>query len=143
VSFSPSISFAQGRCPAGRCSTSETGEAAIGHFVTSALVNHAVGEKGARRSTTAEAPAPARWGPVTVRIASFGFNAEKVTVAAGTTVTWINFDKSPHQVSVKGKPLQTGIILKGQGGSITFTEPGTYEYWCKPHPSMKGTIEVK
>jgi amicyanin len=103
-------------------------------------MDHAPGEKGARRGTAADAPAP---GPGTVRISSFLFGPEKLTVARGSTVTWTNTDRSPHQVSVKGKTLRTGIILKDQSASLTFTEPGTYEYWCKPHPSMKGTIEVK
>jgi plastocyanin len=63
----------------------------------------------------------------TVHIARFLFTPEKLAVAPGTTVTWTNLDNSPHQVSVKGKALRSGIILKGRSGSLTFTEPGTYE----------------
>jgi plastocyanin len=114
-----------------------------GHFRTAALVDRVMIGEGAGPSTNAEASALARSDPITVRIASFQFAPEKVTVAAGTTVTWTNFDKSPHQVSVKGKALRSGIILKGQSGSLTFNDPGTYEYMCGPHSSMKGTIEVK
>jgi plastocyanin len=142
--LSASISFAEARCPPGsnRCSTPYEASVA-GHFRTAALLDHEMIEEGAGPSTTADAPALARSDPVTVRIASFQFAPEKVTVAAGTTVTWTNFDKSPHQVSVKGKALRSGIILKGHSGSLTFTEPGTYEYLCGPHSGMKGTIEVK
>jgi plastocyanin len=114
-----------------------------GRFVTGALVHHAILEKGALRSPIAGTPTLARADLVTVRIESFRFDAEKLSVPAGTTVTWTNFDNSPHQVSVAGMPLRTGILLKGQSGSITFTEPGTYEYRCKPHSSMKGTIGVR
>jgi plastocyanin len=97
----------------------------------------------ALKGTAPDAPTAARSGPDTVSVASFLFGPEKLTVALGTTVTWTNTDASPHQVSVKGKPLRTPIILKGQSKSLTFTEPGTYEYTCGLHPSMKGTIEVK
>jgi plastocyanin len=97
----------------------------------------------ALRGTAPDAPAAARSGPGTVSIASFLFGPEKLTVAPGTTVTWTNTDRSPHQVSVKDRPLRSAIILRGQSESLTFSEPGTYEYTCGLHPSMKGTIEVK
>ena len=93
--------------------------------------------------TTADRSAQAGWGHEPVRIASFRFEPEKLTIAAGTTVTWINFDKSPHQVSVKGKALRTGIMFEGKSASLIFAEPGIYEYTCGPHSSMKGTVEVK
>jgi plastocyanin len=97
----------------------------------------------ALKGTAPDAPAAARSGPGTVSIASFLFGPEKLTVAPGTTVTWTNTDRSPHQVSVKDRPLRSGVILRGQSESLTFNEPGTYEYTCGLHPSMKGTIEVK
>jgi plastocyanin len=97
----------------------------------------------ALRGTAPDAPAAARLGPDTVSIASFLFGPEKLTVPRGTTVTWTNTDRSPHQVSVKDRPLRSGIILRGQSESLTFNEPGTHEYTCGLHPSMKGTIEVK
>ena len=96
----------------------------------------------ALRGTAPDAPA-ARSGPDTVSIASFLFGPEKLSVPRGTTVTWTNTDRSPHQVSVKDKQLRSGIILRGQSESLTFNEPGTYDYTCGLHPSMKGTIEVK
>jgi plastocyanin len=97
----------------------------------------------ALRGTAPDAPVTARSGPGTVSIASFLFGPEKLAVAPGTTVTWTNTDRSPHQVSVKDRPLRSAIILRGQSESLTFSEPGTYEYTCGLHPSMKGTIEVK
>jgi plastocyanin len=97
----------------------------------------------ALRGTAPDAPAAAKSGPDTVSIASFLFGPEKLSVTRGTTVTWTNTDRSPHQVSVKDRPLRSGIILRGQSESLTFNDPGTYEYTCGLHPSMKGTIEVK
>ena len=35
------------------------------------------------------------------------------------------------------------MLLKGQSHTQTLATPGTYDYICGLHTSMKGTIEVK
>jgi plastocyanin len=86
------------------------------------------------------APRP---GPGVVSISSFVFGPDTVTVAAGSPITWVNTDASPHQIVITGKPQKTPILLKGQGATLTITEPGTYDYICGLHPRIKGKIEVK
>jgi plastocyanin len=81
-------------------------------------------------------------GPNDVNIAGFAFGPAKLTVPAGKAVNWTNTDDSPHQIVVKGKPLKTAVLLKGQSEALSFDEAGTYEYICGLHPTMKGTIEV-
>lgn len=82
-------------------------------------------------------------GPGTVSIAEFLFGPEKITVKAGQTITWMNVDDSPHQVTVQGEStLRTPVILKGQSTALTFEHAGTYGYICGLHPAMKGRIEV-
>jgi plastocyanin len=88
----------------------------------------------------AAAPAP---GPGVVKISSFQFGPEQMTVAPGTPITWLNTDSSPHQVVITGKPQKTPILLKGQSASLTIAEPGMYDYICGLHPRIKGKIEVK
>jgi plastocyanin len=95
--------------------------------------------KGTAPGQTA-APQP---GPGVVSVASFQFAPEQVTVAAGQPITWVNTDRSPHQVVITGKPLKTPILLTGQSGQLTIAEPGTYDYICGLHPRVKGKIEVK
>ena len=78
-----------------------------------------------------------------VKIDQFAFAPQRVTVKAGTTVTWINDDDIPHTVassskSFKSKPLDTKDTF-----SLTFTTPGTYEYFCSLHPHMTGAIVVE
>jgi plastocyanin len=34
-------------------------------------------------------------------------------------------------------------MTKGQRYTQSFTTPGTYDYICGLHPSMKGQVEVK
>lgn len=80
--------------------------------------------------------------PGVVAIADFLFGPEKVEVAAGQKVTWVNTDDSPHQIAVVGKDVRTPVLLKGQSAALSF-DPGAYEYICGLHPNMKGRIEVK
>ena len=86
------------------------------------------------------APPP---GPDVVSIANFHFGPEQVTVVAGAAITWVNTDASPHQVVLTGGPQKTPILLKGQSATLTIAEPGTYDYICGLHPSIKGKIVVK
>ncbi len=78
-----------------------------------------------------------------VKIDQFAFAPQRVTVKAGTTVTWINDDDIPHTVAsstklFKSKPLDTEDKF-----SFTFTTPGSYEYFCSIHPHMTGAIVVE
>lgn len=81
-------------------------------------------------------------GATDVNIAGFQFGPVAMKVAAGQVVTWLNGDDSPHQIEVTGKPLKTGVLLKGQSAALKFDEAGTFGYICSLHPGMKGTIEV-
>ncbi len=67
----------------------------------------------------------------------------KITVAAGTTVTWINDDEDmPHNVASTGN-FEAKLFGTGQTYSFTFAKPGTYEYFCAVHPYMRGKVIVK
>jgi plastocyanin len=81
-------------------------------------------------------------GQFDVNITGFAFGPGAVRVPAGQVVTWTNGDDSPHQISVSGRPLRTGVLLKGESATLQFEEAGTYEYGCALHPNMKGKIEV-
>lgn len=82
-------------------------------------------------------------GHIPVNISAFTFAPGGITVAPGKTVTWVNSDDAPHQVTVVGTKLKTDFLLKGQAASLTFTTPGVFNYNCALHPNMKGSIEVK
>lgn len=78
-----------------------------------------------------------------VMIENFKFAPGTITAAGNVPITFINKDGAPHQVVVSGKPLKTAVLQKGQSGSITIAEKGSYNYVCGLHPSMTGKIEVK
>jgi amicyanin len=89
-------------------------------------------------------PAPAAPAPVSVKIGNFTFNAPTVTVAPGTTVTWVNEDDIPHTVvSDDKKTFRSKVLDSGESFSFTFTVAGTYGYFCSIHPHMTGKVVVK
>ena len=78
-----------------------------------------------------------------VMIDNFTFNPPRVTVKAGTTVTWHNGDDIPHTVASSTKLFKSKTLDTGDGFSFTFATPGVYEYFCSLHPHMTGTIVVE
>lgn len=84
---------------------------------------------------------------VEARIKLFQFQPKDITVAAGSTVTWVNGDDIEHSVTA-GKPgaenkaFDSGFFGKDGSFAFTFTTPGTYTYFCKRHPSMKAMVTV-
>jgi len=81
-------------------------------------------------------------GVVNVSIVDSSFDPETITISAGQTVRWTNLDTVAH--TVKGTGTSFGSPSLAQGGSyeFLFTDPGTYEYYCSIHPSMRGTVVV-
>ena len=78
-----------------------------------------------------------------VSIVSFAFMPATIGAAVGKALTFLNSDPSPHQIVVTGQPQKTGVLLRGQRASISFDKPGSYNYICGLHPTMKGVIDVK
>jgi amicyanin len=88
-------------------------------------------------------PSLADGGPSAVAIDNFTFTPQRLTVKAGTTVTWTNKDDIPHAVAAGSKLFRSHTLDTDQDYSFTFTTPGTYEYFCSLHPHMTGTIVVE
>jgi len=95
-----------------------------------------------RDRVTAEQPAATSG--VDVRIAGMQFSPAPLKIKPGEEIVWQNADGMPHTVtSNDGGPLDSGQLGRGDTYSFTFTEPGTYEYYCTYHPSMTGTVIVE
>jgi len=77
------------------------------------------------------------------------FQPYSQTVALGHPVMWINKDSSSHTVtgersadSLTSTIFRSGLIKPGNSFSHTFTEEGTYSYFCTVHPWLIGQVKV-
>ena len=81
-------------------------------------------------------------GAQAVQIENFTFAPERIVVAPGTTVTWLNEDDIPHTVAATDRSFKSKVLDTDDSFSFTFARPGTFEYFCSLHPYMKATIVV-
>jgi plastocyanin len=87
--------------------------------------------------------APAGAEDMALKIENFTFTPQRMTVKAGTTVTWTNLDPIPHTVASSTKAFGSKTLDTDDKFSFTFTTAGIYEYFCTLHPHMTGTIVVE
>jgi amicyanin len=80
---------------------------------------------------------------VQVKIDNFTFTPPSLTVKAGTTVTWRNEDDIPHTIASTVRAFKSKALDTDDSFSFTFTEPGSYDYFCSLHPHMTGKIVVE
>jgi plastocyanin len=78
-----------------------------------------------------------------VKIDNFSFGPAAITVAVGTTVTWINRDDIPHTVVSTEKVFKSKVLDTDEKFSYTFAKPGEYPYFCSIHPKMTGKVVVQ
>jgi plastocyanin len=78
-----------------------------------------------------------------VKIDNFSFGPATLTVAAGTTVTWVNHDDIPHTVVSTDSVFKSKVLDTDEKFSFTFTKAGNYPYFCSIHPKMTATVVVK
>jgi len=87
--------------------------------------------------TATEAP-----GGETVQAPIGGFTLPSLTVAVGATVVWSNADGVPHTATARDGTFDSGI-LNDNRYEFTFTEAGTFAYFCEVHPTMEAEIIVE
>ena len=78
-----------------------------------------------------------------VEIRAHEYSPATITVAPGTVVTWINHDEDVHTVTSTTDAFHSVGMDTDETFSYTFTQPGTYEYFCKLHPLMTARVVVK
>ncbi|MGB1587060.1 MAG: plastocyanin/azurin family copper-binding protein [Thermoplasmatota archaeon] len=100
-------------------------------------------------------PAPSDSSPAadaTVLMENFKFDPVELRVKVGDMVNWINKDAVQHTVTPTDKEQwgtegsgddQSKWLDEGDSWSFTFTEPGTYTYYCIPHASQSEDGEWK
>jgi plastocyanin len=68
---------------------------------------------------------------------------DNLSIAAGSTVTWMNTDVVAHTSTSDRSAWDSGIVAPGGQFSFTFQTPGTFTYHCAIHPGMVGTVTVQ
>lgn len=87
----------------------------------------------AAKVTIVESPDPTKW----------GYDPPVVTLQAGQAVTFTNGGKMAHSATHTRGAFDTGMLQKGESVTIRLDDPGTYDYFCHPHPWMKGKLIVE
>jgi plastocyanin len=78
----------------------------------------------------------------TVSMMNMAFSPATISVAAGTTVTWMNGDTAIHTVTADDGSFNSGNIAMGASFSRVFTSAGTFTYHSALNPAMTGKIVV-
>ena len=89
------------------------------------------------------ASAPTAAQPAEVTIEDYAFKSPSITISDGTVVTWKNLDDDPHTVTATDGSFDSNGLAQGDTFSHKFLKSGTYQYYCKVHPMMRGTVIVK
>jgi plastocyanin len=80
-----------------------------------------------------------------VLVRNFRFLPDTVRIRAGGTVTWVNCeteDIEPHTSTSTTDAWDSGPIAPGTSFARTFPAAGTFSFFCRPHPSMRGAVVV-
>jgi plastocyanin len=93
---------------------------------------------GALLGTAGCGPVPMRH---VVEIRDLSFGPAVVEVAVGDTIVWTNHDIFPHTSTVNGAAgWNTGLIPADSSRSSVVRRPGTFNYLCQVHPTMRGKV---
>ncbi|MDD5133104.1 MAG: cupredoxin domain-containing protein [Candidatus Nanoarchaeia archaeon] len=79
---------------------------------------------------------------IKVEVSDAGYSPAEVTINIGDTISWVNMGTNAHTITTKDRYLDLSAY-PNQIVTKTFDKTGTYEYYCKMHPNMKGTVIVQ
>ena len=107
------------------------------------LILLAGGSAGCVSDRPPTGPTTPSGGGSSAAIQNFAFVPPSLSVPSGTTVTWTNEDNVAHTVTADdGTTFGSSAFGQGQTFQFTAGAPGTYTYFCRIHPFMKGTLTV-
>ena len=79
----------------------------------------------------------------TVTIEEMRFQPERLTVARGDTIVWVNKDLVPHTATSEAGRFDSEAIQTAKSWKLTATTKGEFAYICSFHPTMKAMLNVK
>lgn len=79
---------------------------------------------------------------INVTIKGMKFTPAAVTAHVGDTIVWTNQDAMPHTSTAKSKDWDLSVPA-GKSASLTVAKAGSFDYFCKIHPSMTGKVTAE
>lgn len=82
-----------------------------------------------------------------ITIYKFEFFPDTLRISAGTTVTWVNCDKTAgldaHTSTSDSGEWASPLFAEGRTYARAFDRSGSFPYHCQPHPSMRAVVIVQ
>jgi len=78
---------------------------------------------------------------IRITIDKVTFAPAAVSARVGDTIEWVNDDFVAHTATARNKDWDLNI-LPHKTGRLTLTKSGTFDYYCRYHPQMKGQLTV-
>ena len=81
-----------------------------------------------------------------VAIRGFSFQPDTVRIRPGTVVTWVNCEPETvdaHTATSEDNLWDSPFLAPGESYTRTFSAAGTFDYFCVPHPFMRGVVIVE
>ncbi len=80
----------------------------------------------------------------TVTIEGMKFQPDRLTVASGDTVVWVNKDLVAHTAtSSEAGIFDSKMIGTDKSWKLIVRKKGDFAYLCSYHPTMKATLRVE
>lgn len=71
------------------------------------------------------------------------FVPERLEVAAGDRITWVNRDFVPHSVTAKQAGVESGDLAQNARWTWTAKAKGEMAYICRLHPMMRAVVVAR
>src|SRR5262245_8211208 len=68
-----------------------------------------------------------------VAVSGLSFSPSSVTINVGDSVTWTGLGSGAHNVQTDSDPFCGPPSFSLSMCTITFNQPGTFNYYCAPH----------
>ncbi|HYG72575.1 MAG TPA: cupredoxin domain-containing protein, partial [Actinomycetota bacterium] len=82
-------------------------------------------------------------GASTVQANNFAFDPAELEIASGDNLTLRNGNaNTPHTFTVDGSDVDVELAPLAEEEATIDLEPGTYDFFCRLHPQMEGTLTV-
>jgi plastocyanin len=94
--------------------------------------------------TTRAVPRPVRKQRIVIGASNlnYAFRPYHLTTRRGGLVTWVNQTTADHTVTATHPSLFDVNVAAQTAVTLRFTRVGTFRYYCRFHPYMRGVIMV-